>query len=144
MPAANSKKTAKPKAKRKATPASWKKGQSGNPNGRPKDGESWAGIVKEIGNLYPEDILEFVGKTNDLGKAINRLPKNVQMKYLVTIRVFAQLMFEPTAGLLNGLMDRAEGKVKEQILMDATLHIDNFEKALETIYGGREEEQEPK
>ena len=105
--AANSKKTAPGKP--------WPKGQSGNPAGRPKDGESWAAIIKAVGDMYPEDILEFIGKGSDLARDIGYLPKNVQMKYLVTARVFAALMFEPTAGLWNGLMDRAEGKVKEVI-----------------------------
>lgn len=67
--------------------------------------------------MYPEDLLEFVGKNNELGRAIAKFPKNVQLKYLVTARVFASLMFEPTAGLWNGLMERAEGKVPTKIEM---------------------------
>lgn len=92
----------------------FKKGQSGNPTGRPKDGESWANIIKNLGDMYPEDILAFVGKNNDLGVSLAQLPKSVQMKYLITARVMAALMFEPSAGLWNGLMDRAEGKVPDK------------------------------
>ena len=52
----------------KKTPrTAWKKGQSGNPAGRPKDGESWAAIIKSVGDMYPADIVAFVGKDNDLG-----------------------------------------------------------------------------
>jgi hypothetical protein len=104
--------------KAKTTPGKgyrWPKGQSGNPAGRPKDGESWAAIIAAVGNMYPEDILELVGKNNDLGKAIAQLPKGVQMKYLVTARVFAALMFEPSHGLWKELMERAEGKVTEKV-----------------------------
>lgn len=104
---ANNKKTGEPNR--------WPKGKSGNPAGRPKDGESWAAIIKAVGDMYPDDILALVGSGNDLGREIAQLPKGVQMKYLVTARVFAALMFEPTAGLWNNLMDRADGKVSQPI-----------------------------
>lgn len=97
------------------TSTSWKPGQSGNPAGRAKDGESWAAIIKVVGDMYPDDILAFIGRDNDLGREIATLPKDVQMKFLVTARVFAALMFEPTAGLWNNLMDRAEGKVPTNV-----------------------------
>lgn len=87
------------------------KGFSGNPAGRPKDGESWAAIIKSVGDMYPSDIVAFVGKNNDLGRMLAGLPQDVQMKYLVTARVFSSLMFEPTSALWKELMERAEGKV---------------------------------
>jgi hypothetical protein len=106
---------AKTKSKSRGNPA-WKKGGvSPNPTGRPKDGESWSGVIKAIGEMYPNDIIEFVGKDNDLGRAIAKFPNNVQMKYLVTARIFAALMFEPTSALWNGLMERAEGKLAAPI-----------------------------
>lgn len=111
---ANSTKSAKPRGK------PWQKGQSGNPAGRPKDGESWAAIIAAVGNMYPEDILDLVGKNNDLGHAIALLPKGVQMKYLVTARVFAALMFEPSHGLWKELMERAEGKVAEKVDVESS------------------------
>jgi hypothetical protein len=98
--------------KKRGNPKWEKGGKSPNPAGRPKDGESWAAIIAAVGNMYPEDILELVGRNNDLGKQIALLPKGVQMKYLVTARVFAALMFEPTQGLWKELMERAEGKVE--------------------------------
>jgi hypothetical protein len=93
----------------------WVKGQSGNPAGRPRDGESWAAIIKAVGDMYPADILLFIGENNDLGRALKQYPPNVQMKYLVTARVFSALMFEPTSGLWKELMERAEGKVQERL-----------------------------
>ena len=107
--AANNGKTAKPRGK------PFQKGQSGNPAGRPKDGESWAAIIASVGNMYPDDILEFVGKDNDLGREIAKFPKNVQMKYLVTARVFASLMFDPNPRMWASLMERAEGKVADHL-----------------------------
>ena len=93
----------------------WAKGVSGNPKGRPKDGESWAAIIKKVGDMYPIDIIAFIGKDNDLGRMLAKLPKGVQMKYLVTARVFSALMFEPTSGLWKEMMERTEGKVAQPI-----------------------------
>src|SRR4026207_2048696 len=95
---ANSKASAKPRGKPCA------KGQSGNPTGRPKDGQSWAAIIAAVGDMYPEDLIAFIGINNDLGRNLALLPKGVQMKYLVTARVFASLMFEPAATLWKDLM----------------------------------------
>ena len=103
------------KIKKKTGNPKWKKGVSGNPAGRPKDGESWAAIIKEVGNMYPADILAFVGTDNDLGRMLKELPANVQMKYLVTARVFSALMFEPTSGLWSSLMERTDGKVQDKL-----------------------------
>jgi hypothetical protein len=93
----------------------WGKGESGNPKGRPKEGESWAAIIKEISSMTPDQIIKLVGRDNDLGIAISQLPKNVMMKKLVVARVLAALMFEPNGSLWNSLMDRAEGKVGEKV-----------------------------
>lgn len=124
-----------PKPKKKATPTSWKPGQSGNPAGRPKDGQSWKEVISECSNMTVDDILQMVGETNDLGRAIKAMPKNVQMKYLVTARVLAALMFEPTSGLWNGLMDRMEGKVAERIQLDGNLEVDGLDAVLDLVYG---------
>ena len=65
--------------------------------------------------MYPADIIAFVGEHNDLGQMLKSLPQNVQMKYLVTARVFASLMFEPAQGLWKELMERSDGKVSQPI-----------------------------
>lgn len=96
----------------------FKKGQSGNPAGRPKDGESWASVIKEISEMTPDQVLKLVGKDNDLGKALAKLPQKVMMKKLVVARILAALMFEPSGGLWNTLMERAEGKVPQKIEAD--------------------------
>lgn len=104
------------KPKNKGGNPKWKKGMpSPNPTGRPKDGESWAAIIKTVGDMYPADLVLFIGKDNDLGRMLAQLPQGTQMKYLVTARVFASLMFEPTSSLWKDLMDRAEGKVEQPI-----------------------------
>jgi hypothetical protein len=104
--------------KRPVPKTAWKKGQSGNPKGRPKDGESWSAIIKAVGDMYPDDILTFIGKDNQLGRTIAQLPRNVQMKYQVVTRVFAALMFDPSSSLFKELMDRSEGKVPDHLKID--------------------------
>lgn len=111
--AENSKKTA---AKRKKTPASWKPGQCGNPSGRPKDSESWAGVIRTLQDMAPEEIAEMVGgRTTDLGRAFLNMPKGVQMKYLMSLRAMAGFMFEPNGSLWEKIMERAEGKVAQGV-----------------------------
>jgi hypothetical protein len=110
----------------------WKKGgPSPNPAGRPRDGESWAAIIKAVGDMYPTDILAFIGESNDLGRALKQYPANVQMKYLVTARVFSALMFEPTQGLWKELMERAEGKVISPV--DITTKNESLNKGTDDI-----------
>ena len=112
------------KPKRKAPPKAWKPGQSGNPAGRKRDDHSWKEVIAEISHANTEDVLALIGETNELGRMIKTLPRSVQMKYLVVARVFAALMFEPTAGLWNGLMDRMEGKVAQRVQMDGELEVE--------------------
>lgn len=104
----------------------WLSGHSPNPRGRPKDGESWAAIIKACGDMYPEDIIAFIGKDNPLGAQIAQLPKGVQMKYLITARVFASMMFEPSSSLWKELMERAEGKIPDHLNLSGELSWKNF------------------
>ena len=101
--------------KKRGNPNWVKGGKSPNPSGRPKDGESWAAIIKSVGDMYPADLIAFIGKNNDLGRMLSKLPQDVQMKYLVTARVFSSLMFEPSSGLWKELMERSEGKVSDRL-----------------------------
>ena len=101
--------------KKRGNPKWVKGGKSPNPAGRPKDGESWAAIIKSVGDMYPADLIAFIGTNNDLGRMLKQLPQETQMKYLVTARVFSSLMFEPTSGLWKELMERAEGKVTDRV-----------------------------
>ena len=128
-------KTQATEKKRKAPKTAWKKGQSGNPAGRPKDGESWSAIIKTVGDMYPADLLAFIGENNDLGRQIKMLPKDVQMKYQVVTRVFAALMFEPSSSLFTELMDRAEGKVPDKMVHEGSLNVQNLEAVLKRVYG---------
>lgn len=93
----------------------WKPGQSGNPAGRPKDGKSWAGILRELSEMSADEIAKMVGTDNELGKMFLTLPRKTQMQYLITARVMASLMFEPQPGLFNALMERMDGRVPQAV-----------------------------
>ncbi|HEX2698442.1 MAG TPA: hypothetical protein VHM28_12100, partial [Anaerolineales bacterium] len=119
--------------KRNAT--TWKKGQSGNLQGRPRDGESWSSILRAIGGMDRDELLDVVGRRNELGRAIAKFPRKVQMKYLVAARAYASLIATPNASLWTSLMERAEGKVKEPAQSEGSLSVENLMDALKKVYG---------
>lgn len=94
--------------KRKAPSTAWKPGQSGNPAGAPKRGESWAEIIKRIGEMEPG---EAAAKFGEIAKQLRSLPNGVTLKELVVMRVYAAMLFEPTSALWGHMMDRADGEV---------------------------------
>ncbi len=110
--------SSKPQQKRKATPASWQPGESGNPRGAPKRGESWAEVIKRIADMTPKEAADFC---KGVAAQLATLGEAVTLKEAVILRVFAALMFEPTAGLFNALLDRTEGKVTQPLAVDMTV-----------------------
>ena len=84
------------------------KGQSGNPKGGPKRGESWAEIIKRIGNMTP---VEAAAHAQTIAGKLKAMGDGLTLKEAVVIRVYASLLFEPQPGLLNSFMERAEGKI---------------------------------
>ncbi len=91
------------------TTGSWKPGQSGNPKGRPSEGESWAATIKRISNMTGEEASSYVVA---VAKQLKPL-KGVTLKEAVVMRCFAALMFEPQAAMFNAIVDRAEGKMPQ-------------------------------
>lgn len=96
------------KAKPRGRP--WQKGQSGNPAGAPKRGQSWAELIKELGDL---DGPQAAARAQFLAKQFRSLEPGVTLKELVVLRVYSSLIDDPQPGLLNSIMDRAEGKVTQ-------------------------------
>ncbi len=127
--------------KLKANKTTWRKGiPSPNPLGRPKDGQSWREIIAEVSNMTIEELLPIVGDTSSIGKVLKQMPRFVQMKYLVTVRVMIALILEPTAGLWNGLMDRMEGKVAEPSVQPSSyLEVEGLKEVLDKVYGKHED-----
>jgi hypothetical protein len=100
--AANSKPKGKPRGK------PWPKGTSGNPAGAPKRGESWAEIIKRVGDLTPSEAAEAALL---LAKDLLKLGDGVTLKQAAVMSMFRQSINDPQPGLLNILIERAEGKV---------------------------------
>lgn len=79
----------------------WPKGQSGNPAGAPKRGESWAEIIKRIGEMTDAEFMEL--KRN-----------HPTQKQQAIMAVYMALKNDPQPGVFNAIMDRAEGKVADK------------------------------
>src|SRR3990172_7525108 len=82
--------TEPPKRKRTPSPTSWKKGQSGNPKGRPADGESWAGVFRWAGELTGAEAAKIAPP--ELAKEFVKLGK-LQLKQAVALRAMSALLF---------------------------------------------------
>lgn len=94
------------------TRTSWKPGQSGNPKGAPKRGDSWAETIKALSELDGPAIAQM---WDTQAKEFGNLPKGITVKQLVIMSAIASLLREPTPGILKELIDRAEGKVKDVV-----------------------------
>ena len=104
---------AKTKSAGKPRPTAWKPGQSGNPAGAPKRGQSWRELIAELGEL---DGPGAANRAGFLAKQLAKLPAGVSLKELVVLRVFTALIDDPQPGLLNAFMERVEGKVAQAVL----------------------------
>ncbi len=105
----NRKPAVKKKTQRKGR---WKPGESGNPKGAPKRGESWAETIKAISDMTPAQAAEWC---NQVAGKLKSIGDDVSLKQAVTLRVFAALMFDPQPGLFNAVMERTEGKVADRV-----------------------------
>lgn len=92
----------------------WKPGQSGNPKGRPPEGESWGAVIKRISNMTGAEAATYIKSVAGQLRPL----AGVTLKEAVVMRCLAALMFEPQASMLNTLMDRAEGKLAQTFKHD--------------------------
>lgn len=111
-------------AKRRGKGKPFANGHDGrrNYNGAPKRGESWTELIKSIGEMTGEQVAAFAG---NLGHEFAKMPEGVTLKTLVVMRVYGQMINEPSPGLLNSFMERAEGKVIDRTAHEGgiTLHV---------------------
>lgn len=98
--------------KRKAPRTAWKKGQSGNPRGAPKRGESWAELIHRVGQMTPG---EAAAQSLALAEKLLSIGEGVTLKEAVVLRVYADLLFQPDARMFVALMERAEGKLTDTL-----------------------------
>ena len=100
------------KAKPRGKPFTGKNDPRNNLAGAPKRGESWQEIIKRIGDMTP---VEAADHANEIAKQLRKIGGGLTLKEAVVVRVYAALLFEPQASLLNSFMERAEGKVAQPI-----------------------------
>tara|TARA_B100000287_G_scaffold7034_1_gene6868 strand:+ start:345 stop:680 length:336 start_codon:yes stop_codon:yes gene_type:complete len=88
---------------------SWKKGQSGNPKGRPKGARNWSKVYMELLELESEIMNPITGKA----QKVNQFEKTViaQFKEAFKGNVTAQ----------NQIIERVLGKNKETIDINADI-----------------------
>lgn len=136
--AANSKTTAK-KPRGKGKPFT-KNDPRINRAGRPKTGQSWSEILAEVWDQYPEELLNII-PNGPLSSGLKQYPQQVQVKYLVAVRITQALLFEPTSGILTEVLNRLEGKVKEQVQIDGLLDVEGLSAVMKKVYSGKGEDQ---
>ena len=90
----------------------WKPGDpSPNPTGRPAEGQSWAGIIRELSNMTAEELAAEVGPDTTMGKELLEYPHGRSFKKLVVVKVLLALAKEPSPGLWSSLMEKADGRL---------------------------------
>jgi len=94
--------------KRPPTAGSFKPGQSGNPGGRPKDGESFASVLRD---LLSKDGQEIANLCKTYAKEFRQFPAGVNMRSMIALRWIVALLNDPTPGLLQQMVDRVDGPV---------------------------------
>jgi len=104
------------KVRNKKPSNSWKKGQSGNPNGRPKKGEALSDVVKKLLTSITSQDIQIGSKLYKKG--------TIKYKELIATRlIYCAVMGEPWAVQL--IFERTEGKAVQPIdLPTGTITID--------------------
>lgn len=92
-----------------------------NNGGRPKDGESFASIAREILSMTGPQVAE---TCTAFAKDMKALPENVSLRWLLTLRLVQSLINEPSPGLFEQLADRTDGPVEKK---DGTLAVVRIE-----------------
>lgn len=96
----------------------WKKGESGNPNGRPKDGTSWKAIVERIGNMNGKQAATWFTVQKETAANLKQMPSGVTLRELAVMSAFIKCINDPDSRMLGTLMDREDGKPEQPITGD--------------------------
>jgi len=111
--------------------------KSPNPKGAPKRGESWAEIIKRVGEMTPGEAAQ---SSLELAQKLLSIGEGVTLKEAVVLRVYAALLFDPDARMFNAVMDRAEGKVKQPFSIEDADIENAIEHELARVAAGKQAE----
>lgn len=100
---------------RRGNPA-WVPGmESPNPSGAPRRGQSWAEIINSVGDMTGPEAAQ---RAVTIAGQLRQLGDGVTLKEAVVIRAYADMLFDPKAGMWVAMMDRAEGKPNQPMSME--------------------------
>ena len=97
---------------------SWPPGQSGNPKGAPRRGESWREVIREVGDKTIDEAIAhypWIAARIPADVQVLGVSDQLTLKELIVVNVFAALIKEPDSALWNGLMNRAEGNPEQPV-----------------------------
>lgn len=99
------------KAKPRGRP--FPKGNRANPNGRPLKGESYAEIIREIGNMTGDQLADVM--VNRWSPELRKEIGPIRMKDALAVRAYLAFFRDAQPSMFNALMDRADGKLPTPI-----------------------------
>lgn len=106
----------KEKTKKRGNPNWVKGGKSPHPEGRGPDGSSMRAAYEWAMSLTPDVVAEIlsINGSNELSRQFKQMPRGIQLKLLVALRIVSAIMFEPQAAMVNHFVDRIDGPVKNE------------------------------
>jgi hypothetical protein len=109
----------------------FQKGQSGNPGGAPK-GERFQTIFARYAEMSSKDVALLAALAVSHPEQLGELP----FMHTLVLRTMAAYHSEPNASMLREVLDRVEGKVKDEVdhTINGSLSV-SFDDALKKVYG---------
>ena len=96
----------------------WKKGQSGNPNGRPKKSTSWSEIANSL--LDSSEILIVYTTSKGTEDLHIKVDKNKTIRHAIVSSLINEAM-SGNISAIKELYDRTEGKPAQKIEVEETM-----------------------
>lgn len=109
-----------PKGAHTSPTTEWKPGQSGNPNGAPRKGQSIAETIRTISASTPREIRKLLKRLGSTGRSgleqsLSTLPQDTPLRFLQHTSAFVATICDPNASINSYLRDSDEGKPIERL-----------------------------